>query len=83
MWLHLGGGYWQRASYDAIVIIAAIFGLIIVAPAIKRFHAQHWLLSVLVILLLAWFAWLVNDAIIHFDKTIGPRLHQLETGGPK
>src|SRR5580700_7887918 len=24
MWLHLGGLYWQRASYDAVVTIAAV-----------------------------------------------------------
>jgi hypothetical protein len=82
MWLHLGGGYWQRASYDAVVIIAALLGLIVVAPAIKRFHAKHWLLGVLMTALLIWFLWLVNDAIIRFDKTVGPKLQQLENFGP-
>jgi len=28
MLLHLGGSYWQRASYDAVVTIAALLGLI-------------------------------------------------------
>ena len=28
MWLHLGGSYWQRASFDAIVAIAALLCLI-------------------------------------------------------
>ena len=23
MWLHLGGGYWQRASFDAVIVVAA------------------------------------------------------------
>ena len=27
MWLHLGGGYWQRASFDAIIVLAALLGL--------------------------------------------------------
>ncbi|MDP2321072.1 MAG: hypothetical protein Q8O42_17235 [Acidobacteriota bacterium] len=26
MWVHLGGRYWQRASFDAIVVIAALLG---------------------------------------------------------
>ncbi len=82
MWLHLGGGYWQRASYDAVVIIAALLGLVVVAPTIKKFHAKHWLLGVLLLLLIAWFLWLVNDAIIHFDKRLGPKLQQLENQGP-
>src|SRR4051794_6588478 len=28
MWLHLGGSYWQRASYDAIILLAALLGLV-------------------------------------------------------
>jgi hypothetical protein len=24
MWLHLGGSYWQRASVDAVIIVAAV-----------------------------------------------------------
>src|ERR1700743_2695097 len=27
MWLHLGGSYWQRASVDAIIVVAAILAL--------------------------------------------------------
>ena len=27
MWLHLGGSYWQRASVDAIIVVAAVLGL--------------------------------------------------------
>jgi len=26
MWIHLGGSYWQRASWDAITVVAASFG---------------------------------------------------------
>jgi hypothetical protein len=82
MWLHLGGGYWQRASYDAVVIIAALLGLIVVAPAIKRFHTKHWLLGVAVVMLMLWFLWLVNDAFFRFDNTVGPKLQRLENAGP-
>jgi hypothetical protein len=28
MWLHLGGSYWQRASVDAVIIVAAVLALI-------------------------------------------------------
>jgi hypothetical protein len=33
MWLHLGGSYWQRASVDAVLVVAAILGLASYAPA--------------------------------------------------
>lgn len=43
MWLHLGGSYWQRASWDAITVLAAIFALIAFAPSLKNFRFRHWL----------------------------------------
>lgn len=37
MWLHLGGDYWQRASYDAIIVLGAALALASYAPPL-----QHW-----------------------------------------
>jgi hypothetical protein len=42
MWVHLGGSYWQRASFDAIVVITALLGLVVVAPAWSHFKPHHW-----------------------------------------
>lgn len=36
MWLHLGGSYWQRASWDAVGVIAAFFALLAFAPSPTR-----------------------------------------------
>src|SRR5271170_7301755 len=47
MWLHLGGSYWQRASYDAVVVIATVLGLIAYAPSLKRYRPQHWAWTIL------------------------------------
>jgi hypothetical protein len=33
LWLHLGGSYWQRASFDAVVVITGVPSLAAVAPA--------------------------------------------------
>ena len=35
MWLHLDGGYWQRASFDAVTIIGGILLLLTYTPSIK------------------------------------------------
>ncbi len=43
LWLHLGGSYWQRASFDAVVVIAGLLGLTAVAPAIWQFRPRHWI----------------------------------------
>src|SRR5246500_1719962 len=42
MWLHLGGSYWQRASLDAVVVVAALLGLVAFALDIRRFQSRHF-----------------------------------------
>jgi len=42
MWLHLEDHYWQRASYDAVVVIMSLLGLLIAAPTLRRFRRRHW-----------------------------------------
>ena len=46
MWLHLGGSYWQRASFDAVVVIAALLTLVIVAPRLRAVRPRHWATAV-------------------------------------
>jgi hypothetical protein len=41
LWLHLGGSYWQRASFDAVVVIAGVLGLATVAPSMSRFRPHR------------------------------------------
>jgi hypothetical protein len=42
MWLHLEDVYWQRASFDAVVVIAGLLGLVVAAPALRRFRPREW-----------------------------------------
>jgi len=42
MWVRLGGSYWQRASVDAVGVLAAVFGLIAYAPKLRDFRPRHW-----------------------------------------
>jgi len=53
MWLHLGGGYWQRASYDAVVGVGGMLALIAVAPALRQFRPRHWIVAILIAVLVA------------------------------
>jgi len=32
MWLHLGGSYWQRASFDAVIVLLGLFGVLAFLP---------------------------------------------------
>ena len=78
MWLHLGGSYWQRASVDAIIIVAALLGLVGFAAAIERFQAQHVRASLALIIALAVFGAVLYDASLRIGRIEGPRLEALE-----
>src|SRR6266852_7039332 len=41
MWLHLNGDYWQRASFDAVIILAAALGLAAFAPPPERWRPRQ------------------------------------------
>ena len=55
MWLHLGGSYWQRASVDAVIVVAALFGLVAFARSLKKFEKRHFWASVILLVVLAGF----------------------------
>jgi len=82
MWLHLGGPYWQRISFDAIVVIAAALSLLAFAPTIKRFKPRHWVTTVLLLIALGFFGYYLVDAARRFGRRVGPRFQQLEQSGP-
>ena len=78
MWLHLGGSYWQRASVDAVIVVAAVIGLVAYAPALERFEQHHfWGFLVLVIVLLGFTAVLIWSSGPLGD-VVGPKLRELE-----
>jgi hypothetical protein len=82
MWLHLGGGYWQRASWDAVTVLAAIFGLLAFAPSIRRFRPHHWLTAVVLLLLLVIFILMLVESLHYAGKIVQPKLLKMETKSP-
>jgi hypothetical protein len=78
MWLHLGGSYWQRASVDAIVVVAALFSFIAFASAIRRFEARHVRVAIALLIALTAFGIVLYDASLRIGKVEGPRLEALE-----
>ena len=78
MWLHLGGSYWQRASVDAIVVVAAALALIAYASTIRVFEARHVRAFVALALAVLLFAVVLYDASLHIGMVAGPRLRELE-----
>jgi hypothetical protein len=78
MWLHLGGSYWQRASVDAIIVIAAVLGLIAFAAAMRNFESRHVKASIAILTALIAFGAVLYDTSVQIGRLEGPRLESLE-----
>ncbi len=78
MWLHLGGSYWQRASVDAVILVAALIGLVAFAPSLKRLESHHLWGFLVLVLAVAGFGIAVMVAGSHIGHLVGPKLRELE-----
>ena len=78
MWLHLGGSYWQRASVDAIIVVAAVLGLVGFGSAIRSFESRHLRASIALVIALIAFSVVLYDASLRLGRMAGPRLEALE-----
>ncbi len=81
MWLHLGGSYWQRASFDAVTVIAALLALIAYAPARGSWTRKHFVAATLVVGAVAVFGTLLARSLGVIE--LGSWLQQLEQAGPQ
>jgi hypothetical protein len=81
LWLHLGGSYWQRASFDAIVVIGGLLALAAVAPAIPRFKPRHWVTTAALGIAVAVFGYLLADSLKYADRLL-LRIQIIESGQP-
>jgi hypothetical protein len=68
MWLHLSGDYWQRASFDAVIVLAAALGLAGFAPPLARWRPRQWVAAFVVLLLLAGSIRLAARAEPRFER---------------
>lgn len=82
MWLHLGGSYWQRASYDAVVSIAAVLGLVAVAPRLRRLRPKHLVMTVLIGIVVVAFVTLQVERLRGTAQRLQQELESLEQRGP-
>ena len=78
MWLHLGGSYWQRASVDAVIVVAALIGLVAFAPSLERLESRHFWGFFVLLLAVVSFGVVVVVAGGHVGNLVGPRLRELE-----
>jgi hypothetical protein len=82
MWLHLGGGYWQRASFDAIIVLASLLALAAFAPPLRRWRPRHFATAMLALAAALIFGLLLSESF-RFAAREQPRFERLEQGGPR
>jgi len=70
MWLHLNGDYWQRASFDAVIILAAALGLAAFAPPPERWRPRQVAIGLLLVLLVV--------GSVRLAARVAPRLQRWE-----
>jgi hypothetical protein len=78
MWLHLGGSYWQRASVDAVIVVAALIGLVAYAPSLKRLESRHFWSFMVLVLAVVGFGIVLVVARGYIGGMVGPALRELE-----
>ncbi len=78
MWLHLGGSYWQRASVDAVIIVAALIAFVAYLPSLERLESRHFWRFLALLLAVIGFGVVVVVAGHHIGDVVGPDLRQLE-----
>lgn len=83
MWLHLGGSYWQRASFDAVVVVLSLLGLLAFAPRWQKVRSLHFAVGGLLLVGLASFGTLLMKSLSHANDKLRPRLLEIEQSGPK
>ena len=83
MWLHLGGSYWQRASYDAVIVVATLLGLMAFFPHRHRWSERHWMSYGLAAAAAFAFGAVLLGSLRYADRRLGPSLLQLEEDGPQ
>ena len=79
MWLHLGGSYWQRASVDATIVVAAVLAFIAYARSIRTFESHHVKAFIALAVAVIAFGVVTYDTALHLGSVEGPRLHELES----
>jgi hypothetical protein len=83
MWLHLGGSYWQRASWDAVAVIAGSLALFAYGPALAHYRPRHWVTATLILALILAFFYFLARSLNRAERIMQPRLERIEQRGPR
>jgi len=83
MWIHLGGSYWQRASWDAVIVLLSLFGLIAFASTLKKIRPSHLLAGIVLIVMIIIFFFMLYKSLSYAGRIIRPRIQKIESTAPQ
>jgi len=83
MWLHLGGGYWQRASFDAVTVVVGLLVLMAFAPPLKEIRGRHAITTLILLLLGAGFFLMLFQTVNKYGGKAQPRIEKQGQNGPR
>ncbi len=83
MWFHLGGSYWQRGSFDAVIVLLSAFGCIGFMPKLDQMRTHHWAGIAATVIAVSAFYVLLFDAAEKIGARFGPHLQEIEESGPQ
>src|ERR1700682_1078202 len=78
MWLNLGGSYWQRASFDGVIVVLTAFGLIAFAPRWERVRSHHFVTGGVLLVIVASFYFVLFKSLRHANEMLMPHLIEIE-----
>ena len=70
LWVHLGGSYWQRASFDAVVVTGGLLGLIVAGPEIIHFRPHHRATALVLAVAVLIFVVMLVDSFKYADRLL-------------
>ena len=83
MWLNLGGSYWQRASFDGVIVVLSVFALIAFFPRWERLRSHHYGTAALLLVAVGSFYFLLLKSYHHVNEKYAPVLMEIEESGPR
>ena len=83
MWVHLGGSYWQGASFEAVTVVAAALGMIAYAPPVHRYRTEHYAWTLVLTAVVIATLVVLGLSVSPYARKMGPWLHAIEATGPQ
>lgn len=83
MWLHLGGPYWQRASFDAVVMITALLALLAYSPHVSLWSRRRWCFMLGLAVAIGFFSYFFANSLKHARQRLTFKLQSIEADSPE